>query len=62
MLETEGLIYESPDLDESVQLTKVKLPERYTKPVLNVFTDMQEVIALDPVHDVSEKGWPHKKS
>jgi len=61
-LETEGLIYESSDLEETAQVAKVKLPEIYAKPVLNVFTDMQEVIALDPVHDVSEKGWPHQKS
>jgi len=61
-LETEGLVYQSTDLDETTHLTKVKLPEKYAKPVLNVFTDMQEVIALDPIHDVSEKGWPHQKS
>ena len=26
------------------------------------FTDMAEIILLDPVHDVSEKGWPSASS
>lgn len=34
----------------------------YEKPELEVFDDMQELIMLDPVHDVeSFKGWPQKK-
>jgi hypothetical protein len=30
-------------------------------PVLQKFTDMQELLLLDPVHEVDETGWPHKK-
>lgn len=26
------------------------------------FDDMSDLIRLDPIHDVSEKGWPHRKS
>ncbi len=29
--------------------------------VLNRFTDMQELLLLDPVHDVDETGWPRAK-
>jgi hypothetical protein len=25
------------------------------------FDDMADLIRLDPIHDVSDKGWPHKK-
>jgi hypothetical protein len=25
------------------------------------FTDLADLILLDPVHDVSEAGWPHKR-
>jgi hypothetical protein len=33
---------------------------RYEEPHLEVFTDMEDLILLDPVHDVDpEKGWPH---
>ena len=34
----------------------------YEKPVLEKFTDMQDLILLDPVHDVNSKGWPHTDS
>ena len=32
----------------------------YEAPQLSVFTDMQELLRLDPVHDVDEAGWPHR--
>jgi hypothetical protein len=32
----------------------------YTPPVLNKYTDMQELLLLDPVHEVTEAGWPTK--
>lgn len=34
---------------------------RFETPVLNRFTDMQELLLLDPVHDVDETGWPRPK-
>lgn len=27
--------------------------------VLNKFTDLQNLLLLDPIHDVDEMGWPH---
>ena len=39
---------------------RLKIP--YEKIELEIFDDMQELIQLDPVHDVeSFKGWPQKK-
>jgi hypothetical protein len=32
----------------------------FSKPLLEKFDDMSELIMLDPVHDVTEHGWPHK--
>ena len=31
-------------------------------PVLNVFSDMQDLLLLDPIHDVDATGWPMPKS
>jgi hypothetical protein len=31
----------------------------FTIPVLEKHTDMQDLILLDPVHDVDARGWPH---
>ncbi len=30
----------------------------YAAPTLEVFTDMEDLLLLDPIHDVSESGWP----
>ncbi len=31
----------------------------YASPVLNKFTDLQNLLLLDPIHEVDEMGWPH---
>jgi len=30
-------------------------------PKLDRYTDMQDLLLLDPIHDVGEAGWPHQK-
>lgn len=35
----------------------------FTTPTLEVYTDMQELLMLDPIHDADpDKGWPHKNN
>ena len=34
----------------------------YAAPSLSVYTDMQDLLLLDPIHDVDEIGWPAPKS
>jgi hypothetical protein len=34
----------------------------FIAPALERYTDMHDLILLDPVHDVSEAGWPHVAS
>jgi hypothetical protein len=33
----------------------------FTPPALTKFTDMQDLLLLDPIHDVGSGGWPAKK-
>ena len=33
----------------------------FSPPQLQKYTDMQELLLLDPVHEVDEQGWPIKK-
>jgi hypothetical protein len=40
--------------DASSHTLKALLP-----PVLERFTDMEDLLLLDPVHDVGGEGWPH---
>lgn len=34
----------------------------FSAPRLEKHTDMQDLILLDPVHEVGEQGWPHVKA
>lgn len=39
------------------------LPPEFAAPVLSKYTDMQEFMLIDPIHDVQEEaGWPHVKA
>ena len=31
----------------------------YLKPRLDKFTDLEDLLLLDPIHDVDQQGWPH---
>lgn len=33
----------------------------FGRPVLTKFTDMQDLLLLDPIHEVNSSGWPMKK-
>ena len=35
--------------------------EPYLKPSFEKYSDMQEMLLLDPIHEVSEAGWPHQE-
>lgn len=32
---------------------------RFEAPVLHTYTDMQDLLLLDPIHEVAETGWPN---
>jgi coenzyme PQQ synthesis protein D (PqqD) len=40
--------------------THERLP--FPLPVLHKFTDMQDFLLVDPIHDVDDAGWPHAPS
>lgn len=37
------------------------LPPAASRPALQKYTDLQDLLMLDPIHDVDERGWPHSK-
>jgi len=69
-LQAEGLIISSEDgvraLPDPLRTT-VEFPAQHEQfvfepPVLEKYEDMQDLILLDPVHEVDEEaGWPHLK-
>ena len=54
---------ENPGVASSLP-SEPQLAERlpFRAPRLEKFTDMQDLILLDPVHEVDSRGWPHAPS
>ena len=49
------------DLNELNQVTPTNNGHEkpsFNPPLLNKYSDMQELLLLDPIHDVDETGWP----
>ena len=46
--------------DGSPWVHELSLSE-YSPPILETFSDMQDLILMDPVHEVDESGWPNAK-
>ncbi len=46
----------SPDENSTDDKNIDKLP--FERPTLQKFTDMQELLLIDPIHEVDEMGWP----
>jgi hypothetical protein len=53
-----------PDAAASAQSPKLDNPglqmrKPFTSPELHKYTDMQELLLVDPIHEVDETGWPN---
>jgi len=60
-LQEEALIVadaEKMSADEVALSADTKL-DNFTTPVLEKYTDMQDLLMLDPIHEVDETGWPN---
>jgi len=53
----EGLIAAASD-GEKPQAPAAETPLPWEPPAVSVYTDMQDLFLLDPIHDVDESGWP----
>ena len=64
-LASHGLVHEDGAASASAEAAVAAMPgERaaFTRPVLNVYSDIRNLLLLDPIHDVSEEsGWPVPK-
>ena len=49
---------EALDLSEVVPSNNGHEKPSFNAPLLNKFSDMQELLLLDPIHDVDDAGWP----
>lgn len=68
LLEEEIILSVSDSLSEKRQVFDVNINSqegqkklRFEVPKLQKYTDMQDLLTLDPIHDVDETGWPNRK-
>ncbi len=68
LLERETLIAPSAEADVSLNEANRPAPAAgaaspvFESPTLHKYTDMADLLLLDPIHDVDESGWPSKKA
>jgi hypothetical protein len=43
-------------------IEQIKERHSFEAPVLHKYTDMQDLLLLDPIHEVDDTGWPNVKS
>jgi Coenzyme PQQ synthesis protein D (PqqD) len=57
----ELLVADGNDTGSAPAATQQDAGERapFVAPSFTTFTDMQDIILLDPVHEVDTRGWPH---
>ena len=46
------------DLTEAMPSNNSHEKPSFNPPLLNKYSDMQELLLLDPIHDVDDTGWP----
>lgn len=60
-LVAEGLVEPGPAAEPASWTAAPPDGDGYALPVLERYTDMQDLLLLDPVHDVEDMGWPHAR-
>jgi hypothetical protein len=59
-LTTENLIVEAPASGAAPEpVSGEKQP--YSVPKIEKFPDLQQLLMIDPIHEVDQRGWPHTK-
>ena len=60
-LQQAGLIVESNKSEADAPIKWSEVKEAFVIPAVEEYTDMQEMLLADPIHDVTSAGWPHRK-
>ena len=67
LLEEELVVPDADQDHDNIEMNSEREKEfkkavlRIDKLTLNKYTDMRDMLLLDPIHDVDEKGWPEPK-
>ena len=60
---TSVMISEDRSLSNTELMTElnIEVKKSFIPPILGKYDDMQELLLVDPIHDVDESGWPNLK-
>lgn len=60
---TSVMISEDRSLSNTESMTElnIEVKKSFIPPILGKYDDMQELLLVDPIHDVDESGWPNLK-
>jgi hypothetical protein len=61
MNESHGYVSEA-HVDPGGETEQIKERSIFATPVLHKYSDMQDLLLLDPIHEVDETGWPNVKT
>jgi Coenzyme PQQ synthesis protein D (PqqD) len=61
-LKDEGLIVEAPVESAAAPRAAQATMRPFQEPVLEKYTDLRDLLLLDPIHDVDQTGWPALKT
>ncbi len=53
------LVVSDASLDAAATASATRTP--WSAPTLEAFNDLNDLILMDPIHDVDDAGWPHPK-
>jgi hypothetical protein len=59
-LRDESLVRESTDGGAVAAAPAASASGAYEAPQMHVYSDMRDLLMLDPIHDVAEEGWPSR--
>lgn len=60
-LQREGLVRPARPDEATAAAAPVPAAAAYAAPDLKIYSDMQDLLLLDPIHDVSDEGWPTRQ-
>ena len=62
-LKEEQLIVDDPTATATASPNSSASPKKYSfePPILQKYTDLEDLLLLDPIHDTDEAGWPTTK-
>lgn len=61
-LEKENLLVRAGHAGPPAGLSSIPLPKTFSPPKIDRYTDMQQLLLMDPIHEVDETGWPKARN